>query len=215
MCGFTVNTVNPQTIDLPVLSTRAAVSSINTDTREVDVVWSTGAGVERYDWQTGKRYLEVLSMDPAHVRLERLNAGAPLLDSHSSWSIGDVLGAVKRDSARIAKGEGLARLKFSRNSDVAGVWQNVVDEILRSVSIGYRIYKFIEEQGKNALIPTRTAVDWEPFEVSMVPMPADVGARLRSGDKSHTNPCVILTPGPSTTDADRLRRLRLALARAS
>lgn len=206
--------MNTQTIDLPVLCTRAALQSIDTEAREVDVVWSTGAGVERYDYTSGKRYLEVLSMDPAHVRLDRLNAGAPLLDSHSSWSVGDVLGAVKAGSARIEKKLGVARLRFSRNSDVDGIWQNVVDEILRSVSIGYRIYKFIEEQGKGAALPTRTAVDWEPFETSLVPMPADVGARLRQGDKSHSNPCVIETRGLSATDADRMRRFRLALARA-
>jgi hypothetical protein len=32
--------------------------------------------------------------------------------------------------------------------------------------------------------PVRTAVDWEPYEISMVPMPADTGARVRTGDKS-------------------------------
>jgi hypothetical protein len=44
----------------------------------------------------------------------------------------------------------------------------------------------------------------------MVPMPADAGAQVRSGDKSNTNQCVIVR---MTQDEDRMRRFRLALAR--
>jgi hypothetical protein len=207
--------VTLQTVDLIPLSVRAVVGSVNKETRTVDLIFSTGASVDRMDYWSGKRFIEKLSMDPAHVRLDRLNAGAPLLDAHSAYSVSDVLGAVQPDSARIEKGQGVASVRFSQRDAVAPIFNDVVDGIIRSVSVGYRVYKFVEDTPKDGGIPTRTAIDWEPFEVSMVPMPADVGARVRSGDKSDTNACVIERTTDSVTDADRHRRFRLAMARAS
>ena len=185
--------MKPSTIDLPALCVRAAVSSVNDEARTVELTFSTGAAVERYDYYSGKRYREVLSMDPKHVRLDRLNAGAPLLDSHSAFSVGDILGTTERDSARIEKGQGIVTVRFSKREAVEAIYQDVKDGIVNNVSVGYRVHKFVEEAGKDGAIPTRTAVDWEPFEVSMVPMPADTGARVRAGDKSDTNECVIVT----------------------
>jgi hypothetical protein len=207
--------VNVATVNLPVFDIRADIGAIDEADRSIEISFSTGAAVDRIDYYSGKRYREVLSMKPGHVRLQRLNAAGPLLDTHSVWSVADVFGAVVEGSARLEKGVGLARVRFSKRDAVEPYWQDVKDRIIRSVSTGYKVYKFIEEAGKDGTIPTRTAVDWEPFEVSMVPMPADIGARFRSGEISATNPCVIETRGAITTDADRMRRFRLALARAA
>lgn len=192
-----------QTIDLAPLCVRAEVGTVNDESRTVELIFSTGAAVVRMDYWTGKRYREVLSMKPEHLRLDRLNAGAPLLDAHSAWSVGDVLGTVQPDSARVEKGKGLATVRFSKRDTVEPIYQDVKDKIIRNVSVGYRVHKFLEEQGKNDEIPTRTAIDWEPFEISMVPMPADTGARVRH-DKSLTNPCVIARAS-TAADADRMR----------
>lgn len=183
-------------IDYPPLSLRATVASVDDEKRTVSLIFSTGASVDRMDYWTGKRYREVLSLDPAHVRLDRLNSGAPVLDAHSAWSVADMLGTVERGSARVEKGQAVAPVRFSRRADVEPVFRDVVDGIITSVSTGYRVHKFVEDSGtdQNA-IPVRTAVDWEPFEISMVPMPADTGARVRDGDKSNTNPCVIVRDG--------------------
>lgn len=202
--------MSARTVELFPLSFRADLTSINEDKRTVELVFSTGAPVTRYDWMTGKRYREVLSMDAAHVRLTRLNTVGSLLDAHSAWSVGDVLGAVEPGSARIEKGRGLADVRFSRRATVEPIWQDVRDKILRSVSVGYNVYRYVEDTGKDGQLPTRTAIDWEPYEVSLVPMPADIGATVRSGDKARTHACVIEI---QADDADRLRRLRLAMAR--
>jgi hypothetical protein len=209
--------VHQKTIDIPALSVRAAVGSVNKEARTVDLVFSTGAPVDRMDYWSGKRYIEKLSMDPAHIRLDRLNGGAPLLDAHSAYSVGDVLGAVQADSARIQNKQGVATVRFSKRDDVEPIFQDVVDGIIRSVSVGYRVYKFVEDTPKDGGTPTRTAIDWEPFEVSMVPMPADTGARVRTGDKTGTNACELLARDITldVTDADRDRRVRLAHAKAS
>lgn len=203
-----------RTIDLYPLAFRAELGAINEDTRTASVIFSTGAPVTRYDWTTGKRYREVLSMEPGHVRLERLNSVGSLLDAHSAWSVGDVLGVVQPNSARIAGGKGTADIRFSRRDAVQPIWQDVVDRILKSISVGYSVYRYVEDTGKDGELPTRTAVDWEPYELSIVPMPADIGAQVRSRDKSRAYSCIIDVVERRHEDADRLRRFRLAQARA-
>lgn len=199
-----------QTIDLPPLCVRAEVNSIDDEARTADLIFSTGAAVERMDWWTGKKYIERLGMKPENLRLERLNSGAPLLDAHSSYSITDQIGVVEPDTARIEKGKGVATVRFSRREAVESIWSDVKDRILRSVSVGYRILRFEETPGVDGGLTTRLATLWEPFEVSLVPMPADVGAKVRAGDKSNTNQCVIVR---MAQDEDRIRRFRLAAAR--
>lgn len=212
-------TTGQQSIDVSPFTFRAAVSTINQDRRTVDVVFSTGAAVERYDFATGKQYLEKLSMNPSHVRLERLNKAAPVLDAHSAFSIADVMGAVVEDSARFVSGAGVATIRFSRREAVEPVWLDVLDGIIRNVSIGYRVYLYVEEgRGGERQLPIRTAVDWEPFEISLVPMPADMGARVR-GDQARSlaNECVLVRNaaggcGCARPD-DRARLVRLEAAR--
>lgn len=201
-----------QIVDLMPLAFRAEIGDVDTTKRTAEIIFSTGAPVTRYDYLKGERYSEVLSMDPAHVRLKRLNSVGTVLDSHSAWSIGDVLGAVEPGSARIEKGKGLATVRFSQRDTVTPIWNDVVDRILRTFSVGYNVARYVEDTGKPGQMPTRTATDWEPYEVSLVPMPADIGATLRSQDKAITHPCVI--ERRHNDDADRMRRFRLALARA-
>lgn len=204
----------PSTIEVPPLCIRAEVSSYNEEDRTIDAVFSTGAGVERYDWGTGERYLEKLEISEKAIRLGRLNTGAPLLDSHSAWSISDILGAVVEGSARIEKGKAVARVRFSARDQVADIIRDVRDRIITAVSVGYRVYSFLKEESKNNKLPVRTAVDWEPFEISLVGMPADANAKIRR-EEVLTNPCVLVTRAfPIITDADRDRRMRAAHARA-
>ena len=100
-------TTEENIIDLP-LQTRADVrlqsETIDAEARSVEVVWSTGATVRRTDLWTGKRYDEVLSLDPRHVDLSRLNSGAPLLNAHGAFDLANVIGVVER--AWIARSEG-------------------------------------------------------------------------------------------------------------
>ena len=181
----------PRTVDLPPLSIRAEVQSVNDEARTVDLVFSTGAPVTRTDYWTGKSYIETLSLEEGHVRIDRLNEGGSLLDSHAAYSVADILGSVVPGSVTLTKKEARARVQFSKREAVEPIWQDVKAGIIRHVSVGYRIYKFEETEGKGNALPVRRAIDWEPFEVSMVPIPADAGARVRDGDRSDTNPCVI------------------------
>ena len=83
----------PEHIDLPLQQrhdVRLLSDSLGTETRTVEVVWSTGAAVRRSDRWTGRTYDEVLSLDAAHVDLSQLMSGAPLLESHAAYSLAGI-----------------------------------------------------------------------------------------------------------------------------
>ena len=162
----------------PNLQTRAvfAPETVNADERTVDVVWTTGARVARNGMEGS--YLEELSMSPSAIRMERLNAGAPLLNSHSAAELADVVGVVERAWIDESKQEGRATVRFSSREDVSPIFRDVADGIIRNISVGYRVWNYerAEEDG-NVIM---RATDWEPHELSLVPIPADAGAQVRS-----------------------------------
>lgn len=158
-----------------------APETINVEERTVELVWSTGAQVERSSWSRGD-YIEELSMAPEAVRLDRLNAGAPFLDTHESFSLRSQIGVVLR--AWLNGNEGRALVKFSRRDDVEPIFQDVRDGIYCNVSVGYKVHK--TERDETGPVPVERAVDWEPFELSLVPIPADAGAQVRSDEPTPT-----------------------------
>ncbi len=144
-------------------------------------------------------YIERLVVSAAAIRLRRLNAGAPLLDTHSSGELADVLGAVVPGTARLAGGLGHARVKLSADPAHAGKVANIKSGVIRNVSVGYQIHAVDKREADNGATPVWRVTDWEPFEISAVPVGADPGAQIRS----------------ATTDVEVARtRMRMA-ARAS
>lgn len=182
-------------VDLPVIGRAASVrpDSVNREARTCEVVWTTGAIVQRarFGGCTIERYEEELSVDPAHIRLDRLRSGAPFLDTHRSWSLDSVLGVVEPDSVRIENGRGYARVRFSEREDVEPVWRDVCAGIIRNVSVGYRVYAY-EIEKRDGEMDLWRAIDWEPFEISAVPIPADPGSQVRSETSGAAlNSCVL------------------------
>ncbi len=149
-------------------------ASWNATTRTIDVVWSTGAAVRRYDGD--REFLEVL--DLAGARLGRLNGGAPFLKVHHADRLDAVLGVVVAGSARIVNGQGVATIKLSSAKADAGDVLKIADGVIRSVSVGYAVHK-VERAGEAGGVPVIRVVDWEPMEISAVPIPADAGAHFR------------------------------------
>ncbi|MGJ0507401.1 MAG: HK97 family phage prohead protease [Methylocystis sp.] len=167
----------------PLLTRKAAFigdapRTIDEAARTVDVVMSTGAAVKRSDWLDGD-FIEVLEISSNAIRMDRLNAGAPLLDSHNYWTGTEaILGAVVPGSARIERGSLWGKVKFSRSEAGERAWQDVRDGVLRSVSVGYLTHKY--EVDDTTSPPTRRATDWEVFELSAVAIPADASAGFRA-----------------------------------
>ncbi|PKQ11428.1 MAG: peptidase U37 [Alphaproteobacteria bacterium HGW-Alphaproteobacteria-1] len=176
-------------IELPAMrrSAELAPNSVDTDARTVEVIWSAGARVRR-STLFGEPYDEELSLDPAHVRLDRLNAGAPFLKVHEIDTLDAVIGSVVPGSARVENGRGIAQVRISERADVEPIWRDIQAGHIRAVSIGYQVHRF-EVSKPEAARELWRAVDWTPFEVSAVPVGADPAAGFRAQSSLHD--CVL------------------------
>lgn len=177
-----------QTQEMPMLDCRAApvASSYNEEARTVDFVASTGArGLRRPYW--GEDYYEELDISESAIRMDRLNNGAPFLNSHNQFNVSNVLGAVQR--SWVENGQLMIRVKFSQRDDVAPILQDIRDGVLPHVSVGYLVHKYevTEKQGE---LDVKRATDWEPMEVSLVPIGFDDAATVRASE-GHTSQAVI------------------------
>ncbi|WP_135451141.1 prohead protease/major capsid protein fusion protein [Tabrizicola caldifontis] len=176
-------------IELPAMrrSAELAPNSVDPDARTVEVIWSAGARVRRASF-FGEPYDEELSLDPAHVRLDRLNAGAPFLKVHEVDTLDAVIGSVVPGSARIENGRGIAVVRISERADVEPIWRDIQAGHIRAVSIGYQVHRFDISKPDGGRELWR-AVDWTPFEVSAVPVGADPAAGFRAKGEQHD--CVL------------------------
>lgn len=170
------------TIEAPAFARAAEVRASSFDEGEntIEVVWTTGAKVRRYDWRDGGYYDEELVVDPSSIRLGRLNAGAPFLDTHASWELRNVIGSIVPGSVEVRGGKGYAKVLLSRAADDAATVSKIRDGIIRNISVGYRIHKVEKTSGDEGDVALWRVVDWEPMELSAVPIPADPGAQVRS-----------------------------------
>ena len=139
------------------------VSTANEEKRTIELSFSSEIELERWPGM-----VEVLLHDQNAVMLDRLNSGAPLLFNHD---LDEVIGVV--ESAMIgADRKGRAVVRFGNSEDAQEVWQDVKDGILRNVSVGYRI-KEIKLDESNESVDRYVVTKWEPYEVSIVTVPAD------------------------------------------
>lgn len=164
----------------------------------IDICWTTGATVQRayYDWYDDEmvEYTEELLVSPNSVRLERLNSGAPFLDSHRSWGgLESVLGSVVPGSVKLEGGKGYAQIRLTAAPGSADSIQKITEGTIRFVSVGYLVHEY-QITKKDGQRDEWVAVDWEPYEISAVAMPADAGAAIRAdqpeGRRAHSS-CLI------------------------
>ncbi|TCZ63952.1 prohead protease/major capsid protein fusion protein [Roseicella aquatilis] len=169
----------------------AAPVTVNRAARTVEVVWSTGARARNFVPPLGP-IIEELDMRPEAVRMDALRSGrAPVLDTHRRAGTRDVLGRVT--AARLEAGRGYATLQFSGADDVEPVWQRVADGTLQSVSVGYRVHRYEPRPDAATGQTIHRAVDWEPYEISIVPVPVDAAAVVR-GEGDQGTPATAIEP---------------------
>lgn len=186
-----------QTVQIPKLLRAAPVvaASIDEPNRSVKIAWATDRPVLRSGFWLGipgvEQFWEVLSMNPAHIRLERFIKGLSVLDSHNWASCDSVVGVATNPEFPEGGQESHCKVRFSAHQPKADrVFKDVVDEILRHWSFGYDVHMYMRTGEETDGIPVFLAVDWEPTEVSVVPVPADPDAGLRA-DNVLRHPCHI------------------------
>lgn len=161
--------------EAPLLTRSATWSPATADDKDrtVAVRWAAGATVTRYDLEGP--FLERLSLERGHVDLSLL-IGASVLDTHRRDSLARVLGVVT--TAEVDGREGRAVVKFSERAEVEPIWRDVRAGIIRHVSVGYSVDRWQETRDAEGN-RVRTAVRWQPRELSFVPVPADAGASVQ------------------------------------
>jgi HK97 family phage major capsid protein len=139
------------------------------DTR-IAIAISSEAAVERYDWQTGDRYLEVLDHSTKGPDLTYARDGLPFCLDHSlSRQIG-LLEDVRVDEDGVIRG----LLREGNHPDAAWAIADMRAGIRRKVSIGYWPgTQYETEQGRRGTVPTRRYTGWMLYEASTVAVPAD------------------------------------------
>lgn len=192
------------TPSLPLQTRLARIDTPSAATREdglIPITWSTGAEVRRYDLWEDQPFME--SLDLAGADLTRLNAGAPVLDSHQAYGLAHVIGVVER--AWVEGDQGRAEIRLSQRPEVAGIRADIAAGILRNVSIGYAIHELERTPAATRGAPDQVRVTrFEPLEISIVPVPADAGAQVRRDGSAATFPVTIVRspeeqPMPDTT----------------
>ena len=160
------------------------MNSISIDKYEIDeearsITFSAASSLpyERWDEKAKRPYLEVLVIDSDSVDLHRLNDGASVLWGHDT---DDLLGVVEK--AWIVEDKLFVRVRFSRNDEHADrVWKDIMDGVIKNVSIGYSIEHYDEKIEGNKIV--RYVDRWIPYEVSIVSVPADETVGIRKMEK--------------------------------
>lgn len=130
--------------------------------------------------------IEILDHSPDSVDLTRLNSSAPLLYNHNP---NEVIGVVER--ASIEEKKGYAVVRFGNSEKAKEIFGDVVDGILRNVSVGYRIKEMKLESEKDG-VETYRVSSWEPFEVSIVSIPADFSVGVGRNKEQDKNEVKII-----------------------
>lgn len=136
--------------------------------------------------------VEILSHAEGALDLTRLNTIGCVLYNHNRDK---VIGKIIR--AWVENERGCAEIEFDDDAESEVIYQKVRSGTLKGVSVGYRVNNWEEvmpnklsSDGKHSG-PCDIALRWEPFEVSIVSVPADptVGVgRSQEQEKQATEP---------------------------
>ena len=192
----------------------AQVREIDAENRTVELAFSSEAEVQRW-WG-----LEILDHSPGAVVMDRLQDGAPLLVNHDDDDQIGVVESVSIDADR----RGRAVVRFGRSDRAEEIFRDVQDGIRKHVSVGYLIHdaKLTEERDG---VDVWTITSWEPFEISLVPVPADISVGVgRSLEAPKPEPETLVrkpemdpkdqnTPAPVDAAAERSKGTEVERAR--
>ena len=155
--------------------------AIDEDARTATLAFASETPYERY-WG-----IEILDVTATSMRQGRLRSGANLLMDHDWKDVVGVVESVEIGADRVAR----AVVRFGKSARAEEVWQDVRDGIRRNVSVGYMVHKAQLVETKDGL-ETYRVTDWEPFEISLVSVPADATVGVgRSADDAGDAPAAV------------------------
>ena len=164
-------------------------AAVNEETRTAELAFASEAPYERW-WG-----VEVLDCSATAMRMGRIGNGrAPLLCDHDTRDVIGVVESVQIGADRVAR----AVVRFGKSERAEEIFADVRDGIRSNVSVGYLIHKAVlVETGDES--DTYRVTDWEPYEVSIVSVPADptVGVGRAADDPRET----LAEPAPAAIEA--------------
>lgn len=169
-------------------------SSINEGARTVRAAIATPTPARVYHYDVG-RVIEEILVPGGMMPVDQV----PLISMHDRFSPESVLGSVENFSPSDAAVEATLRFGTDLGDWVESIWNRVKQRHLRSVSAGYEAVTFTDIQpGQTATvngrsytakkeIMLRVTTKWRVREVSIVVVPADENARIRSDNGAAKN----------------------------
>lgn len=169
--------------------------AINEEARTVTLAFASETPVERW-WGT-----EILDCTASAMRQARLRAGANLLCDHNTRDVVGVVESVEIGTDKVAR----AVVRFGKSVRAEEVWQDVKDGIRRNVSVGYLIHRAVLAEERDGQ-ETYRITDWEPYEISLLSVPADMSVGVGRGlgaSGAEPAPAVAASATPSPTKETR------------
>jgi len=156
-------------------------STLDVDTRSVDVVATTETPATIYDWARGT-CRETLLMDGCEWPA---SGQVPLLNAHNRNTVGDVLGSFR--DIRVDGGSLVGKVFFSKSDD-GGVFEKMKEGHFTDFSVGYKQInsEWVPDgetktiRGRSFQGPMLVTDRWRLKELSAVPIGADELAKARS-----------------------------------
>lgn len=149
-------------------------SAINEEARIVELAFASETPYERW-WG-----VEILDCTATAMRMGRLTSGGPLLCDHDTRDQIGVIESVQLGADRVAR----AVVRFGKSARAEEVFRDVADGIRRNVSVGYQIHNAVLVETKDDN-DTYRVIDWEPYEISLVSVPADASVGIgRSAEEA-------------------------------
>jgi len=138
-------------------------AGIDEEARTVEVAFSSTAPYERFFG------MEILGHGDGEMDLSRVNNAAAVLVDHNT---SDQVGVIEK--AWVDGDKGRALLRFSKSVRGDEIFTDIADGIRQLVSVGYFVESVKEIEAASDDGPATFYVDrWQPFEVSVVAVPAD------------------------------------------
>jgi phage head maturation protease len=155
----------------------AAPSTLDKANRTVEVTAVSGyaPGQRHAPDPSGGRSVWIEELDPHAVDLSAM-VGLPALRDHrnSTESAIGVIADARREGEKI-----VATIRFDGSASASELMDKIASRSVASVSVGYSVerYQKIETRAGK---PVFRAAQWQPLELSFVPVPFDKGATVRS-----------------------------------